>query len=96
MHLDRLGPEARKLQAAQQARSEFLTAYPGIVVRIGELDRAITQQQHQLRTSQTRPPVESYTPDPAARLRHDPHLDHVHHHQIAQALQAPQIGGPGI
>ena len=91
--LDRLGGEARTLEAAQQARSDFLAAYPGITVRIREIDRAISQQQHQFRTWQSRTSVESYTPAPQPSVRHDAHLDHVHHRHIAQA---PQIGGPGI
>jgi hypothetical protein len=96
MQLDRLGNEARTLEAAQQARSDFLTAYPGVLVRITELDHAITQGQRQLRTSQIRPAVESYTPEPATRFRHDPHLNHIHHQQIANAAQAPRVGGLGI
>jgi hypothetical protein len=80
MQLDRLGNEARTLEAAQQARSDFLTAYPGVLVRITELDHAITQGQRQLRTS----------------FRHDPHLNHIHHQQIANAAQAPRVGGLGI
>lgn len=94
--LDRLGSEARTLEAAQQARSDFLTAYPGVRVRIREIDHAIAQQQHQLRTSQTRPAIEWETPAPQPSVRHDPHLEHIHHQHVAQAMHAPQIGGPGI
>jgi hypothetical protein len=91
-----LGRDARELQAAQQVRSDFLTANPGIVDRIREIDHTISQHQRQLRATQTRPAVESYTPDHAARIRHQAHLDHIHHQQIAHAVEAPHIGGPGI
>ena len=91
-----LGRQAGKLKAAQQARDEFLTANPGILDRLHEIDHTISQQQHQLRTSQTRQPIESYTPDTASRLRHQAHLDHIHHQQISQAVQAPHISGPAI
>jgi hypothetical protein len=92
MQLDRLDSEARTLDAAQQARSDFLTAYPGVRVRIREIDHAIAQQRHQLRTPQTRPAIQWETPAPQPRVRHDAHLDHIHHQHIAQA--GPRIGGP--
>jgi hypothetical protein len=95
-HVVDLGRECGELEVARQARGDFLTANPGILDRIREIDHTISRQQHQLRTSQTRPPAESYTPDTAARLRQHAHLDHIHHQQITQAVEAPHIGGPGI
>ena len=56
--LDRLGSDARTLEAAQQARTDFLAAHPDIVDRISEIDHAITQQ-HRLPVQQTRPPIQS-------------------------------------
>jgi hypothetical protein len=94
--LDQRGNEARKLEAAQQTRSDFLTAYPGVRVRIREIDDAIAQQQHQLRTAQTDPALQWETPAPQPSVRHDPHLEHIHHQHIAHALQAPHIGGPAM
>jgi hypothetical protein len=95
-HLVGLGREYRKLEVAPKARGDYLTSNPEILDRIREIDHTISRQQHQLRTSQTRPHVESFTPDTAARLRQHAHLDHIHHQQIAQAVEAPHIGGPGI
>jgi conjugative relaxase-like TrwC/TraI family protein len=94
--LDRLGREARTLEAAQQSRRDFLTAYPGVRVRIREIDHAIAQQHHQLRTVQTHPGIQWETPAPQPSVRHDAHLDHIHYQHIAQVMHAPQIGGPGI
>jgi conjugative relaxase-like TrwC/TraI family protein len=94
--LDRLGNETRQLDAAQQARSDFLGAYPGVLVRISELDHAITHGQDQLRSGQSRPAVQRETPAPRPSVRHDPHLDHIHHQHITQAAQAPRIGGPAL
>lgn len=94
--LDRLGNQARTLEAAQQARSDFLIAYPGVRVRIREIDRAISHQQHELRAKQTRPSVEWQTPSPQhGVVRTNPHLEHIHHQHIA-AHEAPQVGGPAL
>ena len=90
-----LSRQAGKLEAAQQTRSDFLAAHPQIVGRISQLDHAITQQQR-LPVQQTRPPIQSPRADLQPRPRHDPHLEYVHYQQIAEAIHAPQIGGPGI
>ncbi len=96
MELDRLGNEARTLEAAQQTRADFCNAYPGVRVRIREIDHAIAQEQDQLRTGRTRPAIQWETPAPQPSVRHDAHLDHIHQQHIAEALQAPQIGGPAL
>ena len=95
MQQGRLSRQAGKLEAAQQTRTDFLAAHPDIVDRISQLDHAITQQ-HRLPVQQTRPPIQSPGPALQPRLRHDPHLEYIHHQQIAEAVHAPQIGGPGI
>ena len=89
--LDRLGQEASRLEAAQQARTEFLTDHPEVTARITAIDRAITQQQHQTRTA-PRPVFEWQTPPPQPAVRNDAYLEHIHHQHIAAAHQAPQIG----
>ena len=94
--LDRLGQQASRLEAAQRARIEFLTDHPEVTARIAAIDRAITQQQHQMRTAASRPVFEWQTPPPQPALRHDAHLEHIHHQHIAAAHQAPQIGGPAL
>ncbi len=95
MQKDRLVSEARTLEAGQQTRTEFLAAHPDIVDRISQLDHSITQQQR-LQARQARLPVDTPTPALQPRLRHDPHLEYLPHQQTAQAVHAPQIGGPGI
>ncbi len=91
---DRLGSDARTLEAAQQARTDYLATHPEIVDRISQLDQAITQQR--LQVQQARRPVQSPRPALQTAVRHDPHLEYLHHQQIAEAVHAPQIGGPGI
>ena len=96
MQQDRLGRQAGKLEAAQQTRSDFLAAHPQIVGRISQLDHAITQQQRLpvQPNPTTRRVADARPPSPARG--HDPHLEYVHYQQIAEAIHAPQIGGPGI
>ncbi len=92
---DRLVSDARTLEAAHQTRTEFLAAHPDIVGRITQLDHVITEQQR-LAVQAARPPIESTRADLQPRLGHDPNLECVHHQQIAEAIHAPRIGGPGI
>ncbi len=92
----RLGKDVHKLEATQQTRVDFLATNPDIIEGISQLDHAIAQNQR-LQVQQTRPPIQSPTrPTLQPRLSHDPHLEHVHHQQIAETVYAPQIGGPAI
>ena len=88
--------EARKLEAAQQTRTDFLAAHPEIVDRISQLDHAITQQPPTPGPANPTTHPVAHGPPSSPASRHDPHLEYIHHQQIAEAVHAPQIGGPGI